>query len=57
MDVRNPSSGDPLTEDERRNLTTEGFDLNDKWPEYGQASLPQAYRAGFHDALATKEYQ
>lgn len=52
FDVREPSSDDPITADERTNLTIEGFDVDEPYPEYGQQSLLQAYRAGFHDGAA-----
>lgn len=41
----------PPTELERANLNIAGFyDLDEKYPEYGQRSLVCAYRAGYHDA-------
>jgi hypothetical protein len=49
LDVRDPSSDDPITPDELRSLTLEGFDLGEPWPEYGHNALIQAYRAGYHD--------
>lgn len=52
MDVRDQSSGDPPTGDERRNLTIEGFDLDEDYPEYGNSAVVQAYRAGFHDGAS-----
>ena len=51
FDVREPSSYDPMSADERANLISEGFDVDDRYPEYGQRALLQAYRAGFLDGL------
>jgi hypothetical protein len=50
-DVCEPSSGNPMTADERANLISEGFDVDDEYPEYGQRALLKAYRAGFLDGI------
>lgn len=51
FDVREPSSDESMTTDERNNLINEGFNVDEEYPEYEQRSLLQAYRAGFLDGL------
>jgi hypothetical protein len=50
-DVREPSSGDPMTADERANLISEGFDVDKGFHDYGNSDLLKAYRAGFLDGI------
>jgi hypothetical protein len=51
MDVREPSSAHPATDDEWANLTSEGFDLDEGDPKYGQDAILKAYRAGYLDGV------